>query len=165
MNLRLALREGRLREDLYYRLCVIPIEVPPLRQRREDIPPLAQHLLDRATAQRGLIWRLSPQAMRLLLEYSWPGNVRELANVMEHAVAVARIETILPEDLPEEIRCSAPMSRSVITKPALHRETGVHAHKPLPPESERLIAALETHHWCRTETAETLGLSRSTLWR
>jgi hypothetical protein len=77
----------------------------------------------------------------------------------------ALVAVILPEDLPEEIRCSAPMSRSVVTKPTLPRETGVHAHKPLSPESEHLIAALETHHWCRTKTAKALGLNRSTLWR
>lgn len=160
-----ALRQGRLREDLYYRLCVVPIEVPPLRQRREDIPPLAAHLLNRVTSQHGLIRRISPQAMRLLLDYSWPGNVRELANVMEYAVAVAKIETILPEDLPEEIRSSPPMSHPVATEHGVHSEPGILSHGPLSQESERLVAALEAHHWCRSEAAEALGLSRSTLWR
>ena len=80
-DLRAASRQGKIREDLYYRLCVVPIEVPPLRARREDIPPLVQHLLNRITSQRGLVRRISPQAMRMLLDYSWPGNVRELANV------------------------------------------------------------------------------------
>ena len=164
-DIRLALRQGRLREDLYYRLCVVPIEVPPLRQRREDIAPLAAYLLDRVTSQRGLIRRISPQAMRLLMEYSWPGNVRELANVMEYAVAVAKIETILPEDLPDEIR--APQS-------TLHVKT--EAQEPVPEqeslpnpslsqESDRLVAALDAHHWSRSEAAQALGLSRSTLWR
>ncbi len=164
-DIRLALRQGRLREDLYYRLCVVPIEVPPLRQRREDIAPLAAYLLDRVTSQRGLIRRISPQAMRLLMEYSWPGNVRELANIMEYAVAVAKIETILPEDLPDEIR--APQS-------TLHVKT--EAQEPVPEqeslpnpslsqESARLVAALDAHHWSRSEAAQALGLSRSTLWR
>ena len=164
-DIRLALRQGRLREDLYYRLCVVPIEVPPLRQRREDIAPLAAYLLDRVTSQRGLIRRISPQAMRLLMEYSWPGNVRELANIMEYAVAVAKIETILPEDLPDEIR--APQS-------TLHVKT--EAQEPVPEqeslpnpslsqESDRLVAALDAHHWSRSEAAQALGLSRSTLWR
>ncbi len=102
-DLRCALRQGKVREDLYYRLCVVPIEVPPLRERREDIAPLVHHFLSRITSQRGLVRRISPQAMRVLLDYSWPGNVRELANVIEYAVAVAHGETILPDDLPEEI--------------------------------------------------------------
>ncbi len=165
VDLRIALSQGRLREDLYYRLCVVPIEVPPLRQRREDIPPLAAHLLNRVTSQHGLIRRVSPQAMRLLLEYSWPGNVRELANVMEYAVAVAKIETILPEDLPEEIRCSTPALRPL----AAERKTVVPPEsdhdEPRSAEAERLVAALEAHHWSRSHAAVALGLSRSTLWR
>src|ERR1019366_8131361 len=83
VDLHAALRQGRLREDLYYRLCVVPIEVPPLRERREDIPPLALHLLGRVTSQHGLMCRISPQAMRALLDYPWPGNVRELGNGIE----------------------------------------------------------------------------------
>lgn len=165
VDLRLALRQGRLREDLYYRLCVVPIEVPPLRQRREDIAPLAAYLLNRVTSQRGLIRRISPQAMRLLLEYSWPGNVRELANVMEYAVAVAKIETILPEDLPDEIRTSPSMPRTVETERDVSVMPESLSNVPLPQESERLVAALDAHHWIRSEAAEALGLSRSTLWR
>ena len=165
LDLRAALRQGRLREDLFYRLCVVPIEVPPLRERREDISPLARHLLNRASAQHGLIRRISPQAMRLLLEYSWPGNVRELANAMEYAVAVARMETILPEDLPEEIRAPLTFRQWLPTE---HRAT---APGSLPPageqtgEAARLAALLESHHWNRSEVARALGLSRTTLWR
>lgn len=167
VDVRVALRQGRLREDLYYRLCVVPIEIPPLRQRREDIAPLAAHLLNRVTAQRGLIRRISPQAMRLLLEYSWPGNVRELANVMEYTVAVAKIETILPEDLPDEIRTPSPISPSLSLEQDLHAAPApaAPANPTSPQESERLVAALDAHHWSRSEAAEALGLSRSTLWR
>lgn len=164
-EIRLALRQGRLREDLYYRLCVVPIEVPPLRQRREDIAPLAAYLLDRVTSQRGLIRRISPQAMRLLMEYSWPGNVRELANVMEYAVAVAKIETILPEDLPDEIRAPQLMLHPVAVAQDIAAEPGSPPNTPLSQESERVVAALDAHHWSRSEAAEALGLSRSTLWR
>ncbi len=164
-DIRLALRQGRLREDLYYRLCVVPIEVPPLRQRREDIAPLAAHLLDRVTSLRGLIRRISPQAMRLLMEYSWPGNVRELANVMEYAVAVAKIETILPEDLPDEIRAPQlmlhPMTVVQDVAAALENTSTAASSQ----ESERVVAALDAHHWSRSEAAQALGLSRSTLWR
>jgi len=165
VDLRIALRQGRLREDLYYRLCVVPIEVPPLRQRREDIHPLATHLLNRVTSEHGLIRRISPQAMRLLLEYSWPGNVRELANVMEYAVAVARIETILPEDLPEEIRFSTPAPRLFAAERTDLALLESHQHGTQPAEAERLVAVLEAHHWNRSRTARMLGLSRTTLWR
>ncbi len=165
VDIRTALQQGKLREDLYYRLCVVPIEVPPLRQRREDIPPLAEYLLNRVTTQHGLVRRISPQAMRLLLDYPWPGNVRELSNAMEYTVAVAKRETILPEDLPEEIRSSPPTSRQI----AIEREarSSPDALSSLPPSSEyeQLLAALEAHHWNRSETAQALGLSRSTLWR
>lgn len=168
VDLRAALRQGRIREDLYYRLCVVPIEVPPLRVRREDIPPLVQHLLNRITLQRGLVRRISPQAMHLLLDYPWPGNVRELSNVIEYAVEVARRETILPEDLPLEIiQCPlsipAAFENAVVTpagEPSAPPQAGSHSH-----EAVRLRQVLEKHHWKRTSAARELGLSRSTLWR
>lgn len=165
VELQTALRQGRLREDLYYRLCVVPIEVPPLRQRREDISPLTAHLLGRVTSQHGLIRRMSPQAMRLLLDYSWPGNVRELANVMEYAVAVSKIETILPEDLPEEIRHPSPPASPLTAAFSGTPDSEAGSEVLRSPESEHLIQALEAHHWHRAEAAKALGLSRSTLWR
>jgi DNA-binding NtrC family response regulator len=168
VDLRCALRQGRFREDLYYRLCVVPIEVPPLRTRREDIPPLVHHVLSRVTAQHGLVRRVSPQAMRILLDYEWPGNVRELANVIEYAVAVARGETILPDDLPQEIL--DPTSRSGAEDQASGRPATFASDISKEPENRsseavRLLAALEKHHWKRVEAAKELGLSRSTLWR
>lgn len=162
-----ALRLGRLREDLYYRLCVVPIEIPPLRERREDIPPLTNFLLNRITSESGLIRRISPQAMRFLLDYSWPGNVRELANILEYAVAVAGRETILPEDLPVDVRTSAtkapranspdPLMRFVPDQP-----TSVTAEAI---EAEQLRSILDLHQWKKAETAKALGISRATLWR
>lgn len=164
VDLRQALRQGRLREDLYYRLCVVPIEVPPLRERREDISPLARLLLNRVATQHGLVRRISPQAMRLLLEYPWPGNVRELANVMEYAVAVARMETILPEDLPEEIR-SPYAANSPQRRDSVHPIHHLHRDDDSSAEARRLSSLLESHHWNRSEVARELGLSRTTLWR
>lgn len=162
-NLKRALMQGQFREDLYYRLCVVPIEVPPLRDRREDIAPLSSHLLTRVAAQQGLVKRISPQAMRLLLDYSWPGNVRELNNTIEYSVAVSKQETILPEDLPEEIRYPRPPAQS-------EAQALVPPHLPNrnlkeEDEAERLITALEAHHWRRDDAARALGLSRTTLWR
>jgi transcriptional regulator with PAS, ATPase and Fis domain len=164
VDLRIALRQGRLREDLYYRLCVVPIEIPPLRDRREDIPPLSQHLLNRITAQNGLVRRISPQAMRVLLDYSWPGNVRELSNVIEYAVTVAGRETVLPEDLPEEIKRTPPGSFEAITaSPQLGSErSGISVEEIA---IERLRSVLDAHQWKREQAAKALGISRATLWR
>ena len=164
---RRALSEGRFREDLYYRLRVVPIEIPPLRSRREDIQPLASHLLARVSGQHGFVKRLSPQALRMLLDYSWPGNIRELANAMEYAVAVSRKETILPEDLPSEIltaQTGTPLLGSALAgemKRMQHPAGGPNDSA----EAHHLRAALEAHHWRRDETARALGLSRTTLWR
>ncbi len=102
-DLRKAIAEGRFREDLYYRLRVVPIEIPPLRARREDIEPLTRFLLGRVAARHGRELRFSADAIRAMLGYSWPGNVRELENAIEYAVAVGRGQTIQPEDLPVEI--------------------------------------------------------------
>ena len=169
VDLRVALRQGRLREDLYYRLCVVPIEIPPLRERREDIPPLSLSLLTRITAQNGLVRRISPQAMRLLLDYTWPGNVRELANVIEYAVTVAGRETILPEDLPNELK--RPYTGSEPIPDSTVRTTISSASNPSSNataedlEAARLRSALDAHQWKRAETAQALGISRATLWR
>jgi transcriptional regulator with GAF, ATPase, and Fis domain len=167
IDLRVALRQGRLREDLYYRLCVVPIEIPPLRERREDIPPLSLNLLSRITAQNGLVRRISPQAMRLLLDYPWPGNVRELANVIEYGVTVAGRETILPEDLPEELKCTPADSEPIgarTSRASLSSSKGT-ASDPEDLESARLRSILDAHQWKRAEAARALGISRATLWR
>lgn len=165
VDLRVAIRQNRLREDLYYRLCVVPIEVPPLRDRREDIPQLSQHFLSRITAQNGLVRRLSPQGLRALLDYSWPGNVRELANVIEYAVAVAGRETILPEDLPDEVKRPVTDSNSTAAEdspasPILPANISVQDLNV-----EQLRSVLDTHQWKRERAAKALGISRVTLWR
>jgi len=101
-------REKRFREDLFYRLNVIPIHLPPLRQRHEDIPLLAEHFLERfATEMSKPVRRISQQAMERLVAWSWPGNVRELENVLERAVALETTEAVLVERLPETVRRGA----------------------------------------------------------
>jgi two-component system, NtrC family, response regulator PilR len=98
------LREGRLREDLFYRLNVIPIHLPPLRERREDIPLLAESFLRRFTQEMGKnVVKISSEAMQRLAKHAWPGNVRELENVIERAVALETHEAVLPERLPEAL--------------------------------------------------------------
>jgi DNA-binding NtrC family response regulator len=161
VDLRRAVQEGRFREDLFYRLRVVPIEIPPLRERREDIEPLATHLLARVAARHGRALRFSPDALRGILDHDWPGNVRELENALEYAVAVCKGQTILPEDLPAEVQEAEPGSDigpkvPELPAPALRR----------PMESvEALKRALETHRWNRVATARALGVSRATLWR
>jgi DNA-binding NtrC family response regulator len=103
-DLRAAIREGRFREDLFYRLNVVAVAMPALRDRREDIPLLAAHLLQkhaRTSARR--ITMVSSEALSCLMAYDWPGNVRELENVIERAIVLGTTEQILPDDLPESI--------------------------------------------------------------
>jgi DNA-binding NtrC family response regulator len=147
VDLQRAVREGRFRDDLYYRLRVVPIELPPLRERREDIEPLAAALLGRVGARYGRAVRLSPDALRALMQHDWPGNVRELENAIEFAVAVCPGQTILPEHLPN---------------PAGAAQEAVVAE---PPGASDLRRALEQHRWRRDATARALGISRITLWR
>ncbi|MBS1110799.1 MAG: response regulator receiver protein [Anaeromyxobacteraceae bacterium] len=170
-DLRRAVETGTFREDLYYRLRVFPIELPPLRERREDIEPLASFLLGRVGGRHGRALRFSPDALRAILDYPWPGNVRELENALEYAVTVAKGHTLVPEDLPPEVLLAhGATPRNGVAEPA---PTGPGSPPPPPPRAEspsaseepRIRSALEQHHWNRAEAAAALGMSRTTLWR
>jgi two-component system response regulator PilR (NtrC family) len=102
-DLSALVKEGTFREDLFYRVSVIPMELPPLRERGSDIPELAEHFIGKYCQQTGRSITISSPAMRLLEAYSWPGNVRELEHTIERAVALERTEMIQPERLPEQI--------------------------------------------------------------
>jgi two-component system response regulator PilR (NtrC family) len=109
-SLEALVRERRFREDLFYRLNVIPIVVPPLRERREDIPLLAAHFLERFSREMGkTITKISEEAMARLLQHPWPGNVRELENAIERAVALETTPVVLPERLPDSLGGAAPL--------------------------------------------------------
>jgi len=149
-EIRRFVEAGTFRDDLARLLRTIPIEVPPLRARFEDVEPLAQVLLARAAARHGRKLRLSPDATRYLLSHTWPGNVAELETAMEHATVVARSTTIEPEDLPADVVRFFDDVRFRIA------ERG---------ELQTIRAALDTHHWNREATARSLGMSRTTLWR
>ena len=146
---------GRFRKDLYYRLCVVELRVPPLRERREDILPLARTMI--ASAARRMARRapsLTPAAADQLTRHAWPGNVRELENAMERAVALAQAKRIEPADLPEEIRGALPApvaSGGVRTLEALERDY--------------ILAALELNRGNQTVTARQLGIGAATLYR
>jgi len=104
-DLEVQIEQGLFREDLYYRLNVIPVRLPPLRERREDIPALAHHFLRRCSGELGKeVGNIGPQAMELMEKYEWPGNVRELQNVIERAVALCSGTVIEPNDIPEKVR-------------------------------------------------------------
>lgn len=149
--------EGKFRRDLYYRLQVIPIQIPPLRERREDIPPLAEHFLGRLT---GAVPRcpegFTPAAMRLLVGYSWPGNVRELQNAVEFAANMCQAELIEPEHLPPYVRGS----------PAVPAGTWGLDLRSL--EKRAILEALErygTGLQGKRLAARALGISVATLYR
>jgi DNA-binding NtrC family response regulator len=166
MDLRRAVAEGRFREDLYYRLRVVPIEIPPLRSRREDIEPMARHLLARVGKRHGRQMQFSPSALRVLLGYSWPGNVRELENALEYAVSVGKGQTLQIEDLPDEVVHPVALANSALSA----HQVGAASPQNLPGsaeslESARIRDALAASHWKRDEAASLLGISRTTLWR
>jgi DNA-binding NtrC family response regulator len=166
-DLRRAVAEGAFREDLYYRLRVFPIELPPLRARREDIEPLARMLLSQVGARTGRALRFSPDTLRALLTYDWPGNVRELENALEYAATVAKGQTLQPEDLPPEVLEGAGHRQSAPSPSAGAGQAPAPpaVPEPIADERRRIEAMLGAHHWKRSETARALGMSRSTLWR
>jgi len=146
-------KQGNFREDLYYRLNVIPIQLPPLVERRNDIPLLARHFLHRFAAEQGKkIAQFSPEAMRLLLDYSWPGNVRELENTVEHATVLAKGSRVEASDLPAALHTAAKTEQG--SKPPTLVEH----------ESKLLLEVLEDCGWNKKQAAKRLGISRSTLY-
>ena len=147
---------GRFRADLYYRLNVIPIRLPALRQRRDDIPVLVDHFLKRHV-QAGPPRTVSKEAMDLLLRYDWPGNVRELENVMERALILDESGVIGPDDLPEKIRFGQSQRGSlVIDTPTLTLEEL---------EKEYILKVLNHTRWQKKRASEILGINASTLYR
>jgi DNA-binding NtrC family response regulator len=148
--------DGAFRQDLYYRLKVVELHVPPLRDRRDDILPLARVLLAEAAARMGRkISSLAPRAVDQLLRYEWPGNVRELENAMERAVALARGSRVDLEDLPREIRHAFP--KPVVVGGAVQPLSEV--------EKDYILAVLELNGGNQTRTAEQLRIGSATLYR
>jgi len=157
-DLEKSIEEGRFREDLYYRLNVIPLLMPPLRKRRDDIPLLVNYFLDKNVSQKKKkIELVSPEAMKVLSGYHWPGNVRELENVMERAVILTNRNVIMPEDLPESIQ----KGQSGRSKPEAN--IGDRTLEEL--EEYYILKALEKYSWNQKQVSEVLGISTTTLWR
>src|SRR5437870_801375 len=142
---------GRFRDDLYYRLNVIPIQLVPLRERRDDILPLARHFLARHAGESGRRLALAPEAEDALVAHAWPGNVRELENALERAVVLAHGERITPDDLlPEHRAASADAAPEGTLQDALDRAA-----------AGRLSSALEVATGTRAEAARALGADRA----
>ncbi len=159
-DLETEMANGRFREDLYYRLNVIPIYVPPLRQRREDVAPLLKHFLERTSAQSsGSRKSLSPKALEKLVAYPWPGNVRELQNIVERLVLMCPRSVIEIEDLPPQI--SHPDRGKLLR--GLQSEKLADARAAF--EREYLLEKLRANQWNISRTAGVVGLARESLSR
>jgi len=152
------IQQGKFREDLYYRLKVIDIEMPPLRERKEDIPLLIKAFIERFNTElKKNVSGVSEEAMKILLNYSWPGNVRELENIIQRAITLSREETILPEDLPNSLIQRAEekiFEKAIEEKFSLDRL-----------EKEYIKRILIETGGNKSKAAEILGLDRKTLYR
>jgi two-component system response regulator HydG len=158
-NLEEEVRSGRFREDLFYRLNVVTLRIPPLCERQEDIPLLAQHFMERyARKNRKPVKGISPLAMDMLLKYAWPGNVRELENTIERAVILLPGEHITEKELPPTI------TKTYADSCPQPTPSPVAANRPLEEiEKEAILATLEDSGGNKSETARRLGINRKTL--
>lgn len=154
-DLKEAVKNGEFREDLYYRLKVIPVHLPALRERKDDIPLLVKHFIAKFNKEMHMeVTNLSPRAMELLMDYNYPGNIRELEHIMEHAFVRGSGKTIHPEHLPEELR-HADLIEKVMEE-----------DEPLKGlERETIIRTLNENDWKLQASAKRLKIGRTTLWR
>lgn len=158
-NLRAALEEGAFRQDLYYRLNVVPIDLPPLREHKEDIPDLAQHFLGKFAAASGKpVARLEPDALAALLAFDWPGNVRELENIIERAVALCSPDAVVLT--PADIRLDLSPTKSVRSTPEALLPAGWTLEQW---EQEVIRQALQRATGNKSQAARLLGLTRNAL--
>jgi len=156
IDLRRAVEEGKFREDLYYRLSVIPLHLPPLRERKEDIPLLIRHFIDKNQLKRKYnpIKSISDEAMNALLEYKWPGNIRELENVIERAVIIEESDTITLSSLPSQIRTGQMADQSEQERLPSLAEV----------EKQHIIRVLDHTNGNITQSAKILKIDRKTLY-
>ncbi len=154
-NLDEEVKKGRFREDLYYRLNVVKVEMPPLRDRREDIPLLAAHFMQKYAAENGKkIDGIAPKALSLLTDYPWPGNVRELMNFIERAVVVAQSNILLPSDFPKELILGLSAGGEDRLRPGVTIEEV---------EKRLILKTLEAVDGNKTKAAQMLGVTARTL--
>jgi DNA-binding NtrC family response regulator len=156
IDLDVALRDGKLREDLYFRINTITLRVAPLRERTEDIPLLCEHFLEKYRQRHGRnVKSIAPQAYHVLIRHRWPGNVRELENVIERGVLVAKGTEIAVNDLPESLRTESASTAEFVIPP----------HRTLAEiEKMAIVQTLQRTNWNKQEAAQILGLYRPTLY-
>jgi transcriptional regulator with PAS, ATPase and Fis domain len=158
-NLERQVRDKRFREDLYYRLNVMRLELPALKDRRGDIPLLISHILKRLCATRDTsVEKISNDAMEVLLNHDYPGNVRELENIIEHALIVCQNKIIERDHLPLSLQGGIPSRRPARPTPSFDQEIEYN-------EKTLILEALQKHNWNKGKTAAALDMNRSTLWR
>jgi two-component system response regulator HydG len=161
-NLYNLVREGAFRDDLYYRLKVFPIQLPLLDQRRDDIPLLVGHFIQKHNKKTGKqILGVSQATLRIFMEYSWPGNVRELENAIEHAFVVCNREQIEPYDLPVELRQSHVRQ---LNKKEPYRSVS-RPYRRVKINKEELLEILSQSDWNKAEAARRIGISRTAVWK
>jgi transcriptional regulator with GAF, ATPase, and Fis domain len=163
-DLKYLVDEGRFREDLYYRLKVFPIFLPPLRNRKEDIPLLVNHFIEMNNKKNQTrVNGMAKTALKAFMDYSWPGNIRELANAVEHAFVLCSDRQIELDDLPIEIREPDSVTRSVAEGTDLQVKTN-----PRPPHlltHKKLMTLLDDCGWNKAEVGRRVGLSRASIWK
>jgi len=161
-NLTIAINRGTFREDLYYRLNVIPIKVPSLKQRKSDIPLLIDHFLKKFhKGKKRRIIGFSPEAMDVMLEYDWPGNVRELENVIKRLTILCESPVVAFDDLPEHIQQKGKLIQPIGEE---FFEEGITLDQAVRDYEKRLILeALEKSSWIKTKAAKLLNINRTTL--
>jgi len=162
VDLRRAVEEGRFREDLYYRLNVIAVQLPPLRQRKEDVPALAQHFVDKYARENGKqVDGVTPEALQVLMDYDWPGNVRELENVIERGVVLSTGPMIGKDLVPEQVRTSPGFFH---IPPVSVPPEGINLREVIAGFERRIIeSTLETTGGVQKDAARLLGLKPTTL--
>jgi DNA-binding NtrC family response regulator len=158
-NLKKLVGEGKFRDDLFYRLSVVTIHLPPLRERRDDVPLLVKAFLDEFNRENHKSVReISPEAMNVLLAYDWPGNVRELRNAVEQMVVLARTERLTLRDVPTAVRGAADLTKISVVRPGVTMTVGE-------AEKQLIVQALKETDGNRTHAAQKIGISRRTLHR
>ncbi len=160
-DLQEAIPAGQFREDLYYRLAILSLELPPLRKRRDDIPPLVEHFLERFSGERR--WTIESAAMKRLQDYDWPGNVREMENLIERMVTLTDGEEIRVDDLPEMAGYVKPCLRDTPLDPFALPSEGMDIDTCIQRfQREMMVQALERAQGNKTTAASLLGLNRTT---
>ncbi|MDP3142835.1 MAG: sigma-54 dependent transcriptional regulator [Candidatus Omnitrophota bacterium] len=159
-NLQELIVHNKFRKDLYYRLNIISIEIPPLRERKEDIPLLVNDLVLKHTKHTSKkISKIDDDGLKILMNYQWPGNIRELENVIERAVILSKGNTLTAEDLPEFLR-QIRYAEKIVPDNGLKLKDALRS-----PERDLIVKALESVSWNRNEAAKSLGINRTTLYK